>query len=110
MILAETPPLHAHHILLKIYDYMQKEKCFPVINTVKEAIRASEKEFNSAIQWLISRSLLYESSNVTNPQRTFCPAVPRYKYLMDLLTLLDIEFLFKYPLFETIWERDSPIC
>ncbi|MFX0123714.1 MAG: hypothetical protein ACFFAE_08735 [Candidatus Hodarchaeota archaeon] len=110
MVLDEVPPKYAHYLLMRIYDYMQQEKRAPATNIIKHSIGVIDEDFRSAVQWLVSRGLIYAKQNPAENQLTFYPSKPRYKYFMDLLTVLEMDFLFRAPLLEVIWERDIPVC
>ncbi len=110
MILDEVPPKDAHQLMMRIYEYMQKENRVPTTNSIIYSSENIDDNFRDAIQWLTSRELIYKNSNrETNPGAIY-PAIPRYIYLMNLLTILEMDFLFESPLLNVIWERDSPIC
>jgi len=110
MSLAEVPPTYAHYLLLCIYDYMQKEKSAPTTNIIKYSTGILDEDFQSAVQWLVSQGLIREEPRPEGNPLRFHPTMPRYKYFMDLLTVLEMDFLFKTPLLKVIWERDSPVC
>ncbi len=110
MILDEVPPKVAHQIMMRIYKYMQKENRVPTPSSIMYSSETIDENFSNAIQWLTSRELIYKNPNHGANQGAIYPVIPRYIYLMNLLTILEMDFLFESPLLNVIWERDSPIC
>ena len=68
MILDEVPPKVAHQLMMRIYEYMQKENRVPTPNSIMYSSEIFDENFSHAIQWLTSRELIYKNSNhETNP-------------------------------------------
>jgi len=106
MSLDEVPPTYAHYLMMRIYDYMQQEKIAPTTNTIIHSNGVLGEDLRKAIHWLVSRGLIREKLNPEENQLTFNPTIPRYKYFMDLLTVLEMDFLIRTPLLKVVWERD----
>ncbi len=102
MILDEVPPKDAHQLMMRIYEYMQKENRVPTPNSIMYSSEIIDENFSNAIQWLKSRELIYKNPNHEANPGAIYPAIPRYKYLMNLLTILEMEFLFESPLLNVI--------
>ena len=110
MFLDEIPPKNAHNLLMRIYDYVQQEKRAPVTNIIKQSTGVLDDNFRNAVHWLVSRGLICAKQNPVENQLTYYPTIPRYKYFMNLLTILEMDFLFRAPLLKVVWERDIPVC
>ena len=110
MPLDEVPPTYAHYLLMRIYDYMHQEKSVPATNIIKHSNGVLDEDFRKAIHWLVSRGLIREKLNPEENQLTFYPTIPRNKYFIDLLTVLEMDFLIRAPLLKVVWERDIPVC
>jgi len=110
MVLDEVPPKYAHFLLMRIYDYVHQKKRAPETNIIKHSTGVIDEDFSNAVQWLVSQELICAKQNPAENQLTFYPTKPRYKYFMDLLTVLEMDFLFRAPLLEVVWERDIPVC